>query len=402
MDLLSSQMAWRSITVNKMRSALTMLGVIIGVAAVIAMVGLSQGTASGITERISSMGANLLTVSPGGGFGPVRGGTSTARLTMGDVEAIRSLPLVANVAPEVGVNSATLTAGNNTWTSSVTGTTPEIQVIKNWPTMDGEFFTQSDVDEISRVAVVGQTIVENLFPGGISPVGQSMRINGVNFTIIGVLEEKGDSGMSDQDDIVYIPLTTAQQRFTGSQTLRSINVQATSTEALAPLKNYITTLLRQRHRLAENADDDFRIQDMSELLSTIEDTTKMMSFLLGGIAAVSLIVGGIGIMNIMLVSVVERTREIGIRKSLGAKRRDILWQFVIEAGTISTIGGGIGILLGYFVTTSLGNAFGVKASPTAGSILLAFGVSATIGILFGFMPANKAAKLNPIDALRSE
>jgi putative ABC transport system permease protein len=403
MDLISSlQMAWRSIAINKLRSALTMLGVIIGVASVITMVALSQGTASGITDRISSMGANLLTVSPSGGFGPVRGGASTARLTMGDVEAIRSLPLIANVAPEVGVNGATLTAGNNTWTSAVTGTTPELQSIKKWETVDGEFFTYSDVDEISRVAVVGQTIVENLFPGGTSPVGQSFRINGVNFTVIGVLEEKGDSGMSDQDDIVYIPLTTAQQRFTGSQTLRSINVQATSTEALTPLKNYITTLLRQRHRLAMDADNDFRIQDMSELLSTIEDTTKMMSFLLGGIAAVSLLVGGIGIMNIMLVSVTERTREIGIRMAIGATTRAILSQFLIEALLLCFIGGVIGVLLGCGAAYIMGNLADIKMKISPWLILISMGFSVMIGLFFGYYPARKAAHSDPIEALRFE
>lgn len=403
MDLFSSlQMAWRSITVNKMRSTLTMLGVIIGVAAVIIMVALSQGTASSITERISSMGANLLTISPGGGFGPVRGGASVAQLSMGDVEAIKSLPLIENVAPEASINGATLTVGNNTWTSTVTGTTPELQSIKSWPTVDGDFFSQSDVGGVNRVAVVGQTIAENLFPGGTSPVGQSLAINGINFSVIGMLEEKGDSGMSDQDDIIYIPLTTAQQRFTGSQTVQSINVQAISAEALVPLKDNITTLLRQRHRLPESAEDDFRIQDMSQLLSTIEDTTKMLSFLLGGIAAVSLLVGGIGIMNIMLVSVTERTREIGIRMAVGATTRAILSQFLIEALLLCFIGGIIGVLLGCGSSYILGLLTDMQIKIAPWLVALSMGFSVMIGLFFGYYPARQAANSDPIDALRFE
>lgn len=402
MDIASSlQMAWRSILVNKMRSGLTMLGVIIGVAAVITMVALSQGTASGITERISSMGANLLTISPGGSFGPVRGGTSTAKLTMGDAEAIKALPLIDKVAPEVSVSGATLAVGSATWTTTVSGCTPELMAIKQWPAVQGEFFEESDVDGVSKVAVLGQTVVENLFPGG-NPIGQSLRINGMDFTVVGVLEEKGSSGMSDQDDVIYIPLTTAQQRFTGSETVRSISVQATSAEALTPLKEYITTLLRQRHRLAETADDDFRIQDMTEILSTIEDTTKMMTFLLGGIAAVSLLVGGIGIMNIMLVSVTERTREIGIRMAIGATTQAILTQFLIEALLLCFIGGVIGVLLGWSASTILSAAADMKMKISPWLVAVSMGFSVLIGLFFGYYPARQAANSDPIEALRFE
>lgn len=402
MDIASSlQMAWRSILVNKMRSGLTMLGVIIGVAAVITMVALSQGTASGITERISSMGANLLTISPGGSFGPIRGGSSTAKLTMGDAEAIKSLPLIDKVAPEVSVSGATLAVGSATWTTTVSGCTPELMAIKQWPAVQGEFFEESDVDGVSKVAVLGQTVVENLFPGG-NPVGQSLRINGMDFAVVGVLEEKGSSGMSDQDDVIYIPLTTAQQRFTGSQTVRSISVQATSAEALTPLKDYITTLLRQRHRLAETADDDFRIQDMTEILSTIEDTTKMMTFLLGGIAAVSLLVGGIGIMNIMLVSVTERTREIGIRMAIGATTQAILTQFLIEALLLCFIGGVIGVLLGWGASTILSAAADMKMKISPWLVAVSMGFSVLIGLFFGYYPARQAANSDPIEALRFE
>lgn len=403
MDLLSSlQMAWRSILVNKMRSALTMLGVIIGVAAVITMVALSQGTAAGITDRISSMGANLLTISAGGNSGPIRG-LSTARLTMGDVEALRELPLVKQVAPEASINGATVAVGSITWTTTVNGTTPELQDIKNWPTVQGDFFKQGDVDRNNRMAVLGQTTATNLFLGGSSPLGQTLRINGMNFTVVGILEQKGGGGGGmDQDDIIYIPITTAQQRFLGSQTVRSINVQAISAEALPSLKDYITTLLRQRHRLADTADDDFRIRDMSEILSTIADTTKMLTFLLGGIAAVSLLVGGIGIMNIMLVSVTERTREIGIRMAIGATTRAILSQFLIEALLLCFIGGLIGVLLGWGTSQILSSLADLTMKVSPWLIGVSLGFATTIGLVFGYYPARKAANLNPIDALRFE
>lgn len=403
MELRSTlQMAWRSLLVNKMRSLLTMLGVIIGVASVIAMVALSQGATTGITERISSMGSNLLTISGGGGFGPVRG-ANPAQLTMEDVEAIRSLPLVKYVAPEASLNNATIAVGSSTWTANVDGTTPELMAIKNWPTEQGDFFDDYDLELRAPVAVLGQTVVSNLFPGMTSPVGQVIRINGLDFNVIGVLSTRGAAGMGqDQDNMIYIPLTTAQQRLLGSTSVRMINVQATSQEALTTLKDYITTLLRQRHRLAATAEDDFRIQDMAEVLSTVEDTTRMLTFLLGGIAAVSLLVGGIGIMNIMLVSVTERTREIGVRMAIGATTGDILTQFLIEALLLSLMGGAIGVLLGWGIAASLSVAAGftVKLSPWL--VALALGFSMAVGLFFGYYPARKAANSNPIDALRFE
>ncbi|MEN6328350.1 MAG: ABC transporter permease [Syntrophomonas sp.] len=402
MDLLSTlQMAWRSLLVNKMRSFLTMLGVIIGVGAVITMVALSQGTASGITERISSMGANLLTVSAGGSSGPIRG-TNTAQLTMGDVEAIKALPLVKCVAAESSISGATIARNSDTWTTTVDGTAPELQTIKNWSTVQGSFFEQSDVDNLNRVAVLGQTVVENLFLDGTNPLGQAIRINGLTFTVIGVLEEKGSSGREDQDDIIYVPLTTAQQRLLGSATVRSINVQATSAEALTPLKEYLTTLLRQRHRLADSADDDFRIRDMAEILATVEDTTKMLTFLLGGIAAVSLLVGGIGIMNIMLVSVTERTREIGIRMAIGATTRAILTQFLIEALLLCFIGGVIGVSLGWGASQIISAVADMKMKIAPWLVAVSMGFSIMIGLFFGYYPARKAANANPIEALRFE
>jgi len=402
MDLLSSvKMAWQSLLANKMRSFLTMLGVIIGVGAVIIMVALSQGTASGITDRISSMGSNLLTITAGGSSGPIRG-VSTARLTNADVEALKTLPLVKYVAPESSINSATIAAGSSTWTTTVDGTSPELMSIKNWSTELGEFFTESDLSSTNRVAVLGSTVAANLFKSTSDAMGQTIKINGLSFNVIGVLTTKGSTMGSDQDDIIYIPLTTAQQRLLGSTTVRSINVQATTEEALTPLKEYITTLLRQRHRLASTADDDFRIRDMAEILSTVQDTTKMLTFLLGGIAAVSLLVGGIGIMNIMLVSVTERTREIGIRMAIGATTRAILTQFLIESLVLCFIGGLMGVLLGWGAAEILSVVASLKITVAPWLVALSMGFAIMIGVFFGYYPARKAANLNPIDALRFE
>lgn len=401
MDIVSSlKMAWQSLMVNKMRSFLTMLGVIIGVGAVIIMVALGQGTTSGITNRISSMGANLLTITAQGGYGPIRG-TTTNQLTNADVDAIKTLPLVKYVAAESST-SGTISHGSSTWTTTVDGTLPELMSIKNWDTIQGSFFNQDDLDSVNRVAVLGTTIVENLFPGLDTPVGENIKINGLTFSVIGVLEDKGSSLGNDQDDVIYIPLSTMQQRMSGGKTVRSISVQATSQEALTPLKEYLTTLLRQRHRLADMADDDFRISDTAELLSTVEDTTKMLSFLLGGIAAVSLLVGGIGIMNIMLVSVTERTREIGIRMAIGATTKAVLSQFLIESLMLCFIGGVIGVLVGWAGSIILSHFASLTMKIAPWLIALSMGFAVFIGVFFGYYPARKAAHLNPIDALRFE
>ena len=396
------QIAWRSLLVNKLRSFLTMLGIIIGVGAVIIMVSLSQGATSGITERIASMGSNLLMVTTGGGFGPVRGASAGSQLTVDDAQAIAELPLVQYVAPEASTN-VTAASGSATWTSSVSGTVPALQLIKDWPTSLGGFFTQDDVDQCALVAVLGQTVVDNLFSTGENPLGKLIRLNGLNFTVIGVLEARGAQGMgADQDNTIYVPLTTAQQRLLGSTTVRLINVQAASPEALASLQDAVTTLLRQRHRLADAAEDDFRIQDMAEIVSTIEDTTRIMTFLLGGIAAVSLLVGGIGIMNIMLVSVTERTREIGIRMAVGATTGAILAQFLIEAILLCIVGGLIGVMLGWGVSHLLGMLSSLKMQMSGWLVALSLGFAARVGVSFGYYPAKKAANANPIEALRFE
>jgi len=396
----SLKMAKQSLMANKMRSFLTMLGVIIGVAAVLIMVAMGQGTASGITARISSMGANLLTVTAGGNSGPIRG-TNSAQLTNADAEALKGLPLVQNVAAESST-SGTIAWGNTTWSTTVDGTWPQLMSIKDWQMVQGSFFSAEDDSNACRVAVLGNTVVDNLFPRGETAVGKTIKINGISFTVIGVLEEKGSSSGSDQDDIIYIPLRTLQQRMTGGDSVRSISVQAAGPEALSPLKTNLASLLRQRHRLSETADDDFSIRDTSELLATIEDTTRMLSLLLGGIAGVSLLVGGIGIMNIMLVSVTERTREIGIRMAIGATTGAIRTQFLIESLLLCLIGGFLGILLGWGGGMLIANLADLNMQIAPWLVVLSLGFATVIGLFFGYYPADKAAHMNPIDALRFE
>ncbi|MGB9858695.1 MAG: ABC transporter permease [Moorellaceae bacterium] len=400
--LTAFQMAWRSILANKLRSALTMLGIIIGVMAVIVMVALSQGARSRVTERIASMGSNLLVITPGFGMGPVRGAAEANRLTYDDAQAIARLPMVKNVAAEVSTE-ATVTYGNQTWTATVSGTTPSLQVIRDWSLEQGDFFTEADLDNSSMVAVIGRTVADNLFSSGLSPVGSRIKINGLSFTVIGLLASQGASmGGMDQDNVIYIPLTTAQQRLIGTKNVRQISVQAETAEALTVLQDIIATLLRQRHHLAADADDDFTIRNMAALLSAIEDTTRIMTFLLGGIAAVSLVVGGIGIMNIMLVSVTERTREIGIRMAVGATPSDILIQFLVESFVLSLSGGLMGTVLGWATTRLLSWLAGWKMALVPWVIALAIGFAAAVGIFFGYYPAKRAADANPIEALRFE
>ncbi len=402
MDLLTIfRIAWRSLTVNKMRSILTALGIIIGVASVIMMVALSQGATAGITQRIASMGTNILQVMPSGGSGAMRG-MGGASLKLEDAEAIAQLPYVKNVAPVVESN-ANVMQGSNSWSATVNGTTPEMAEIKSWKPSTGGFFTREDVDNMDMVAVIGSTVATNLFPDGKVRIGSGMLINGLAFTVIGVLPAQGAAGMGmDQDNIVYIPLSTAQHRLIGGNTLRSITIQASEQDALPFLQNTITTLLRQRHQLPATAENDFRIMDMAQLLATIQDTTRILSLLLSGIAAVSLIVGGIGVMNIMLVSVTERTREIGIRMAIGATTRNILTQFLIEAVLLCIIGGSIGSALGWGISTLFGSLSGWNMQVPAWSVAIAIGFSTLIGVVFGYYPARKAAEADPIEALRYE
>ncbi|MDP3296943.1 MAG: ABC transporter permease [Thermodesulfovibrionia bacterium] len=397
----------RALRVNKMRSALTMLGVIIGVGAVIAMLAVGTGASRQIEQQISSMGSNLLMVLPGAtSAGGVRMGAGTqSTLTMEDAEAIlKESSAVSDVAPVLS-GVAQVVYGNQNWATGVTGTTPSMLNVREWPLSAGRPFTEQDVKSATKVCLLGQTVVDNLF-GGIDPVGQIIRIKKIPFTVIGVLGSKGQSPTGqDQDDTIYVPVTTAQKKLFGTtrpRMLRIIMVKAKSTEDLPAAEKQVNELLRQRHRIGPRDDNDFTVKNLTQMMQAAEESAKVMRLLLGAIASVSLLVGGIGIMNIMLVSVTERTREIGIRMAIGAKTWDIRLQFIIEALTLSFIGGVIGIIAGISTSHILAIFAGWTTIVSPLSILLAFGFSGLVGIFFGFYPAYKASLLDPIDALRYE
>jgi len=405
--LASLLIALRALMVNKMRSTLTMLGIIIGVGAVIAMVAVGSGAKKRIAEQIASMGSNLLIVMSGSSTsGGLRFGMGTVpTLTVEDAKAIQNeIPDVRYVAP-THRGTVQIVFGNQNWSTIAEGSTPEILLIREWPLQSGRSFTQQDLDGANKVCLLGRTVVENLF-GGIDPIDQIVRIKKVPFTVTGVLASKGQSTWGqDQDDTIFVPLTTAQKRLFGTQfpgMVRSIAVQARSPEVMGEVESQINALLRQRHRIPSNQENDFTVRNLTEVMSTAEQSARVMTILLGVVASISLIVGGIGIMNIMLVSVTERTREIGIRMAVGAKSWDILFQFLIEALILSILGGilGIGIgMIGTFIVSSL-TQWPTLISPLA--ILLAFSFSGLVGVFFGFYPARKASLLNPIEALRYE
>lgn len=397
----------RALRVNKMRSALTMLGIIIGVGAVIAMLAVGTGASKKISEQIASMGSNLLIILPGSTTsGGVRMGAGTqSTLTLGDADAIlKESSAVAEVAP-VHNGVAQVVFGNQNWSTGVVGTTPSMLEVRDWPLSSGRSFTQQDVKSATKVCLLGQTVVDNLF-GSIDPIGQVVRIKKIPFTVVGVLETKGQSAQGqDQDDTIYVPVTTAQKKLFGTSfpgMVRTMMVKAKSAEDLGPAEKQINELLRQRHHLGPKQDNDFTVRNLTQIMQAAEQSTRVMTLLLGAIASVSLLVGGIGIMNIMLVSVTERTREIGIRMAVGAKTWDIRLQFIIEALTLSLIGGIIGIILGVSGSKILSSLAGWTTIVSPLSIVLAFGFSGLVGIFFGFYPAYKASNLNPIDALRFE
>jgi putative ABC transport system permease protein len=401
------KIALRAMRQNRMRTALTMLGIIIGVGAVITMLAVGTGARQRIEEQISSMGSNLLIVFPGATTaGGVRMGAGTQpTLSMGDAEAIQEeCPAVLHVAPVLS-GIAQVVYGNQNWSTGVTGTTPSMLEIRDWPLMQGRPFTEEDVRSASKVCLLGQTVVENIF-GGIDPLGQIIRIKNVPFTVIGILDRKGQSPTGqDQDDIIFVPVTTAQKRLFGTAfpgMVRIISVKAESAEDLPSAEKQITELLRQRHRIAPGQDDDFTVRNLTQMMQAAEQSAKVMTLLLGAVASVSLLVGGIGIMNIMLVSVTERTREIGIRMAVGARTWDIRLQFLIEALILSLIGGAFGIVLGISGSKLLSMIAGWPTIVSPLSILLAFGFSGMVGIFFGYYPAMKASLLDPIDALRYE
>ncbi|HDL20653.1 MAG TPA: FtsX-like permease family protein [Nitrospirae bacterium] len=397
----------RALRVNKMRSFLTMLGVIIGVAAVITMLAVGTGASRRIGEQISSIGSNLLIVLPGAtSSGGVRMGAGTQlTLTVSDAEAIqKECPAVLYAAPVFG-GVAQVVYGHRNWSTNVEGTTPEMLNVRDWKLSAGRPFTQQDVRGGAKVCLLGQTVVDNLF-GYLNPVGQIIRIRRVPFAVIGVLAAKGQSLMGrDQDDVIYIPITTAQERLFGTPfpgVVRIIMVEARSAEDLAPAEEQINELLRQRHHIGPKQEDDFTVRNLTQMMQTAEEFTRIMTLLLGAIASISLLVGGIGIMNIMLVSVTERTREIGIRMAVGAKTWDIRLQFLIESLILSLVGGGVGIILGVAGSKVLSMLAGWPAIVSPLSIFIAVGFSGLVGIFFGFYPAYKASLLNPIDALRYE
>lgn len=405
-------MFWESILIaleglnaNKMRAILTMLGIIIGVGAVVTMVSIGLGVQQKVENSISGLGSNLLIVMPGANSpsGGVRlAAGSNITLSSADAQAIsREVSGVTAVAPSVQ-RQYQVVFGNQNWVTSVQGATPEFLDVRNFNVVNGAFFGQQDIDARARVAVIGQTVANNLF-GDVSPLGQSIRINKAPFRVIGLLGTKGQSAVGqDQDDAVIVPLTTAQERLMGITYVNSISVQAESTDVINQVQDDVTSLLRVRHRLATDVANDFEVRNLTAIMATAAETTGTITLLLALIAAISLVVGGIGIMNIMLVSVTERTREIGIRKALGATFNNVLLQFLIEAVVIGVTGGLIGIIVGiagaYIITAFAGWNTVISVS----AIVIAFGFSVTIGLFFGLYPARKAALLDPIDALRYE
>jgi len=402
---------WIGLSTHKLRSFLTMLGIIIGVASVITLMSIGRGSTAQILESIQSMGANVVTISGGMSFGPggVRGaGGSTQTLTMEDAEAIaEQVSNIAAVAPSSS-SSLQLVVGSANTNAQVTGTTPEYMSVNNLEMASGAFFTEYDYQRGAKVAVLGSNVKETLF-GATDPIGQKMRMGSIIVTVTGVLESKGGGGMGmSADDAIYIPLTALQQTVAQTRTAQGEKVVSSITLAVADesktdqVIEEITSLLRTRHRLGVGVDDDFNIQSMEELASTLEETSGTLTLLLGAIAAIALLVGGIGVMNIMLVSVLERTREIGIRKALGAREWDIRIQFLLEATFLTFAGGIIGVLLGWIVSYFVDSMGLMSTVVSADIIILAVSVSVAIGIFFGFYPAWNASRLNPIEALRSE
>ncbi len=415
MNIISSiGVALRGLTGNKLRSGLTMLGIIIGVAAVIALVSVGQGAQAAVTQQFESLGSNLLTISPGVAFvrggmsgGYVSGYVSAQSLTNEDVPAIAHLAtLVEVVAPEYSTQAQVVYGNQNTQTS-VLGVTPEYLAVRNWQVAQGRFIDQQDLQSLAKVCALGAAVAEDLFGRNyLDPVGRTIKINRQNYQVVGVMASKGQTGFMNQDDQVFIPLSTAQVKFggAGNTSLGAINVQVSSAEMMDFAQAELTAILRARHGLAPGQSDDFTVGSQVEIVEMVEEMTGIFTILLGSIAAISLVVGGIGIMNIMLVSVTERTREIGIRKAVGAKRRDVLLQFLVEAMVLSGLGGVVGVLVGWGGAQLLSRLAGELLSTlvTSGSVVMALGVSVAIGLFFGIYPARRAARLNPIDALRYE
>lgn len=398
--------AMRALQTNRLRTALTMLGMIIGVAAVVLMLAIGQGAQANINSAIASMGSHLLIVMPGAtSSGGVRWGSGSVKtLTVQDAQAIAELSMIEATAPIVN-GMAQLNFSSNNWSTTLTGVTPDYFPVSNWNLADGDIFTEADLRSGARVAVLGKITVDNLF-GDEDPIGKIVRIANRPFTVVGVLAPKGQSlSGRDQDDNVFVPLTTAQRQLLGNQFPGVVNlvlVQAKSTDSMAAAEEEITRLLRQRHRIRAHMENDFTVRNLAALASVASSTAQIMAWMLGAIASISLLVGGIGIMNIMLVSVTERTREIGIRMAIGANYRTILTQFLLESLMICTLGGLTGIILGIGGAWLASQAAGIQVVITPGIIILAFSFASITGIFFGLYPARKAASLKPVEALRHE
>lgn len=392
----------RSILSNKLRSFLTMLGIIIGVSAVIAMVAIGKGSSSSVTSQINGLGSNLLIISPGqqssGGINMGFGSSNT--LSLDDISALRELSTVSDAVPSASSNFQVI-YGSNNYNTSVEGTSVAFPEVRSVSVQSGRFFNNYEYNNHENVAVVGSEIVTNLFSEGANPIGETVKINRIPFTIVGVLASQGSSGMTNNDDKIIVPISTAKARL-GMTNVRTIYASATSAEVMTQAQNEITQALRTSHELKSSDDNDFSITNQSQILETAESVTSVMTTLLSGIAAISLVVGGIGIMNIMLVSVTERTREIGIRKAIGAKRGDILRQFLVESVILSIIGGLSGVAIGVGTALLLEKFAGLSIELTMEPMLYSFLSSMAVGIVFGVYPARKAAQLKPIDALRYE
>jgi putative ABC transport system permease protein len=395
-----------TLTINKLRTGLAMLGIVIGIGSVIALVSLGQSSQAAVSNQIESLGANILTISPGstrGGF--IQGGAGSATtLTLEDAQAIASSPSVtdvANVSPEYS-RRAQVTAGGKNTNTSITGVMAIYSTIHKVGVAEGQFISDSDNARQSKVAVLGPTTVSDLFGANVDPLGQSIRISGQSFKIIGVTVSKGGGGFGNADDVIYVPLSTAQKVLFGATSLTSIAVEAKSASVMTAAEDEIGYVLLDRHKIASPTNADFTIISQNDILSTVSSVTGTFTALLSGIAAISLIVGGIGIMNIMLVTVTERTREIGLRKALGAKKKNIIAQFLIESIILTFVGGVIGMLVGVLASYGISKVISLPFTIAIGSIALAMGVSGAIGIIFGWYPAQKAANLQPIEALRYE
>ncbi|MBI4595979.1 MAG: ABC transporter permease [Candidatus Tectomicrobia bacterium] len=406
--LMAFKIALRALSRNKLRSALTMLGIIIGVSAVVAMVSIGQGANDSIQKQIASIGTNLIMILSGSTTqtGVRTGMGSTPTITVGDAKAIEELTQVIAAVSYTKRQVMQVIYGNQNWSTAVSGVSPDYGVVRDWPIAEGRFFNKQDEDSTAKVTVLGQTVVNNLFGEGVNPVGEIIRIKNVPFRVVGIFVPKGQTSFGqDQDDGVFVPFSSAEKLLIGSKFLGSVGiimVSAVSKEAIPEAQKQIKELLRQRHKIRPGRDDDFTIRNLSDIASTAEATSRVMTILLASIASVSLIVGGIGIMNIMLVSVTERTREIGIRMAVGARGRDILMQFLVEAVVLAILGGAIGIALGVSSSKMISNLAGWPVLLSWEAIFTSFFFSGAVGVFFGYYPARRAASLNPIEALRYE